>query len=140
MNKKKILQQLKDDVYCRVMPSKIAGVGVFAIRNIPKGVDPFKEKDTKYIPIKERELENVDNGVKDYVKELFVFSDGCYWLPKQGIQTLCITHFLNHSNNPNLTTSENADIFFAIRDIQQGEELTVDYGLFDELNENFRKD
>jgi SET domain-containing protein len=121
------------------MPSKIAGVGVFALRNIPKGVDPFKEKDTKYIPIKEQELENIDANVRDYIRKLFIFSDGCYWLPEQGIQTLCITHFLNHSNDPNLTTSENADIFFAIRDIQAGEELTVDYDLFDNLVENFRK-
>jgi SET domain-containing protein len=66
------------------------------------------------------------------------FSEGKYWIPEQGIQTLCITHFLNHSKQPNLTTTPDGDIFIAVRDIKKGEELTVDYGQFDELEEDFR--
>lgn len=138
MNKRQILEQLENDIYCRVAPSKIAGVGIFAIKNIPKGVNPFREKDTKYIPIEEQKLEKIDPSVKDYIKELFVFSDGNYYLPEQGIQTLCITHFLNHSKNPNLVTNPSAEEFFAKRNILIGEELTVDYDSFDELKENFR--
>jgi len=138
MRRKKILNKLEKDVYCELMPSKIQGVGVFAIRDIPSGTNPFNEKDTKYIPIKEKELEGINSDVRDYIKRLFIFSDGRYWLPQHRIQTLCITHYLNHSKNPNLTTTENADYFLTIRDIKKGEELTVNYNLFDDLKEDFR--
>ncbi|MDH5718067.1 MAG: SET domain-containing protein-lysine N-methyltransferase [Spirochaetia bacterium] len=40
-----------------------------------------------------------------------------------------ISNFLNHSCNPNLVYSEN-DTIIAKRDIQIGEELTLDYGSF----------
>jgi len=138
MNKEKLLKHLENDIFCRVMPSKIAGVGVFAIKPIPVGANPFRERETEYMPINEEEMSNIDPRVKNYIKKLFVFSDKHYWLPEQGIQTFCITHFLNHSKNPNLTTSKDADEFFATRDIREGEELTVDYDIFDELKEDFR--
>jgi SET domain-containing protein len=139
MRRKKILNQLEKDVYCGLMPSKIEGVGVFAVRDIPRGTNPFKEKNTKYISIKEQQLKKLDINVMEHIKKLFVHSDGRYWLPKHGIQTLYITHYLNHSKNPNLTTTKNADYFLSIRDIKKGEELTVNYNLFDDLKEDFRK-
>ena len=43
--KQTILEHLKNNIYCRLKPSKIHGVGVFAIRNIPKNTNPFKEFD-----------------------------------------------------------------------------------------------
>ena len=38
MKRKKLLRHLHDEVYCRIGVSPIHGVGVLAIRNIPKGV------------------------------------------------------------------------------------------------------
>ena len=42
MSKNKLLKHLQNDIYCRLDVSKIAGIGVFAIKTIPKGVNPFK--------------------------------------------------------------------------------------------------
>ncbi len=139
MKKKHVLSQLESDVYCQLKPSEIGGVGVFALRDIPKGINPFKEKDTKYFPVREEYIEGLDSNVRDYVKKLFVYSDGKYWLPKHGVQTLCITHYLNHSKNPNLTTNSNCDVFFTIKDVKRGEELTINYNLFDDAKEEFRR-
>jgi hypothetical protein len=36
----KLIENL-NNTYVRIMPSKIHGVGVFAIRDIPKGICPF---------------------------------------------------------------------------------------------------
>jgi hypothetical protein len=138
MRRKAILNQLERNIYCELKPSEIEGIGVFAIRDISKGTNPFKEKDTKYIPIKETKLEKLDVNVREHVRRLFVHSKGYYWFPKQGIQTLCITHYLNHSTNPNLITTKDADYFLAMRNIKKGEELTVNYNLFDDLKEKFR--
>jgi len=40
----KLLYHLENEVYCRIGVSHIrgAGVGVIAIRDIPKGINPFK--------------------------------------------------------------------------------------------------
>ena len=37
-----LLRNLFEQTYCRLRPSPIHGVGVFAIRAIPTGVDPFE--------------------------------------------------------------------------------------------------
>lgn len=137
--KEQIIAQIKNDVYCRLRPSGISGVGVFAIRDIPAGTNPFKEEDTEYVSVTKEELAGTHPEALRVIKDLLVFADGCYWIPKQGVQTLCISHFLNHSENPNLTTSREAENFFAIRDIKTGEELTVDYTIFDEADSNFEK-
>ena len=40
ITKKEILNNLKN-TYCRLKASKIQGVGIFAVREIPKGKNPF---------------------------------------------------------------------------------------------------
>jgi hypothetical protein len=73
MNKKQIIAHLEKEVYCCVKPSLISGVGVFAIKDIPKGTNPFKEKDTKYLPVTEQELVHVSPEIKEHIVKLFVF-------------------------------------------------------------------
>jgi hypothetical protein len=47
--KKALLQHLQEDVYCHLGVSKIAGIGVFALRQIPKGINPLRS----WLPTKE---------------------------------------------------------------------------------------
>ena len=35
------VRKLNTQVWCRLAPSNIHGIGIFAIKNIPKGTDPF---------------------------------------------------------------------------------------------------
>lgn len=42
MSKQKLLKHLENDIYCRIGVSKISGVGVIAIKDIPSGTNPFK--------------------------------------------------------------------------------------------------
>jgi hypothetical protein len=41
ITKKDLLHNLKNQTYCRISRSKVAGVGVIAIRDIPQGTNPF---------------------------------------------------------------------------------------------------
>lgn len=133
MTKEQVIKHFKNDVYCRLKPSKISGVGVFAIRDIPAGIDPFKEEeDTTYVPISKEELAEIHPNVLRLIKNLFILSEGVYWIPEQGVHTLPITHFLNHSENPNLAIDKDGAIITTKRKINEGEELTVDYRIFDE--------
>jgi len=133
MNKNRLLLHLKKEVYCRLMPSPISGVGVFAIRDIPADADPFPEdEDKEWIPFKKEELKEIHPSVAQAIKDLCVFSEGVYWVPKIGLHTLDIAQFLNHSDAPNLVSDKFGEIFVTSRIIKTGEELTIDYRIFDE--------
>ena len=59
MNKQKLINHLQNDIYCRIGVSKIDGVGWIAIRDIPKGINPFKSlqiDNPKIIKLKKDEL------------------------------------------------------------------------------------
>jgi len=42
MEKKEVILKKLENTYCRLQPSMISGVGVFAIRDIPQGINPFQ--------------------------------------------------------------------------------------------------
>lgn len=133
MDKERLLLHLQREVYCRLMPSPISGIGVFATRDIPAGIDPFPEdEDKEWIPFKREELEKIHSSVTQTIEDLCVFSEGVYWVPKIGLHTLDIAQFLNHSETPNLVSDKHGEIFVTGRIIKANEELTVDYRIFDE--------
>ena len=63
-NKYKLLKNLKE-TYCAFGVSKVHGVGVFAIRDIPIGIDPFPPvKPEKIIELAEEFSNWTCNGEK----------------------------------------------------------------------------
>ncbi|MBX9765584.1 SET domain-containing protein [Patescibacteria group bacterium] len=132
MNKKKFLASLKE-VYCRPGRTKY-GVGVIAIRDIPKGVNPFKNcdpfGDILKIPEKEFESFPAPEEVKDLVRDFCVLQDGYYFVPDYGIDAADKSFFINHSRKPNLRVLKGGEEFVAARRIKKGEELTSDYRLY----------
>ena len=135
MLKKQLLRNLKQDTYCRIGVSKIHGVGVIAIKNIPKGTNPFKFPDGKFkkykmVEVTKREVEKLDPNVKKMVKDFFAEDEGYYDLPKDGLNSLDITFYMNHSNKNNVAIVDaGCDYlsFQTIRHIKKGEELTINY-------------
>ena len=72
----KLLKNIKNKTYCRIKPSKISGIGVFAIKDIPINTNPFcltnnKSIDYKYKKILKKDLENVDNEVTKIIDDFF---------------------------------------------------------------------
>ncbi len=132
MNKKTFLHSLTQ-VYCRIGRTR-HGVGVVAIRPIPKGADPFKNCDpfgnVLKIPEKEFEAYAAPEAAKQLVRDFCVVQDGHYYVPNYGIDAVDKSYFLNHSRNPNLITKRKGEGFAAARDIKTGEELTSDYRLY----------
>ena len=134
MNKKQLLDSLSD-VYCRLAATE-NGVGVVAIRPIPKGTDPFKNCDQfgDIVEISEQELEAAaaPEEAKDLVRDFCALQNGIYFVPDYGIDAIDKSYFLNHSRNPNMETPDGGETFVAIRDIAKGEELTADYQTYHE--------
>lgn len=135
--KSKILQGLKN-TYCRLRASKIEGVGIFAIRDIPKGKDPFPNiKNPKWKKFHLKELKNLDKEVLKMIDDFFVIEkDETVYIPNTGLDELDISFFLNNSKKPNVKIvgdgKDDAVFFRTIRKIKKGEELTVSYATYDE--------
>lgn len=134
MNKKQFLKSLSD-VYCRLAVTQ-HGVGVVAIRAIPKGVDPFKRCDPfgDVLKLPQAELEDSDapREAKQMVRDFCALQDGVYFVPDYGMDAIDKSYFLNHSDKPNMVAKDGGEVFVAARRIKKGEELVADYEQYHE--------
>jgi hypothetical protein len=130
MKRSSLVQQVLGDCYCRLRPSAIHGIGVFAIRDIPRGKNPFgllaRYARPGYVRITQDELDALPYGLARTICTLFVPTDGTMYLPTCGTNLVHLLAYLNHSAKPNLRTRDGWN-FFTRRRIREGEELTVDY-------------
>ncbi len=109
-------------VKTKIAPSKIAGIGLFADQFIPKGTIVWKYQSGFDLLLSEEDVEKLSDPAKQQ------FYNYSYLDKKHGKYMLCSddARFFNHSDNFNCDEREN-DITTAIRDIEKGEELTVNY-------------
>lgn len=107
--------------------SQIDGVGVFALRFIPKGELIWRLDDRFYVLISGDDL----NALPPLMQEHFAKYSWPHMI-KKGYYCCDIDNgrFMNHSNEPN-TDFRHAVDAWAIRDIDVGEEITCDYRQFD---------
>ncbi len=135
-NVDELIKDLEENVYCRLRSSSVAGVGIFAIRDIPMGINPLKNfLKYNYIEVDEKlvfENEKISPEVKDLVHDMYVIADGKLNLWEGGMNALDIGFFINSSDNPNMIAEAEGEYFVAARDIKKGEELFVDYGTYSE--------
>src|ERR1700710_2558589 len=129
MTKEALLEQLRDDTYVMLKPSGIHGIGVFAIRPIPKGCRTIFSKDIgNWIKVPVAEVELLPDHARDLVETYCLFDETDYYLPDYGFKLMDLVNYLNHSDNPNIVSVNDGEAFEAIKDIQPGEELLVHYG------------
>lgn len=101
------------------------GFGVFAKEYIGKGTIIWKFIEGLDIKIHKDNLEELNNVQTNFVDTYF-WKEGDYYY------TSCDhSVFQNHSDTPNSITSGSLHMV-AARDIEMGEELTVDYSSFDD--------
>lgn len=144
--KKKLLNHLNNDIYCRIGVSKIHGVGVIAIKDIPPNTNPFMMTDNvclnyNGVKLKKSEIDQIeDRGVR---KIIFDFispdSDGNYYVPYYGPNSMNISFYLNHSKNSNLDVISDSCEYMGFKTnrlIKKGEELFINY---DHYGDNFSK-
>ena len=139
MTKGELIKDLEENIYCRLKPSSVHGIGVFAIRDIPKGVNPFRGcRISALRKIKREEImsnPHIIPEVKEYVSAIYPVYDGIIYMPAHGINAVDISYFLNHSDTPNLKVQErNDDFFIAARKIKEDEELFADYNMYNDKN------
>jgi len=130
--KQKILENL-NLTFCRLKKSRIQGIGIFAIREMPAGTNPFSGvKKHAWQKIGKAEIKNLDKEVQKMIGDFFAMQeDGSFFVPECGLNGIDISFFLNTSKNPNVKTTDDGTNFITIRKIKKGEELTVSYADYD---------
>ena len=126
-----LIKDLEANVFCRLRPSKVHGVGIFAIRDIPKGADPFKNLlRYPFVAVDADDIyknPKIDPEVKKLVDDMYSVEDGKLYLYGNGLNAIDISFFLNHSETPNIIAVDEGESFVAARNIKKGEELFSDH-------------
>jgi SET domain-containing protein len=112
-----------------IKPSPLHGIGVFAIRPIPKGTrDIFSQGIGEWIQLTIEEVAALPKHSRALVENHCLFDESYYYVPDYGFKLVDLVIYLNHSDEPNIISINEGEYFEAIRDIAEGEELLVDYG------------
>lgn len=129
-----------ENVYCRLAVSKIHGVGVGAVVNIPKGTIIFmgNEPPTREVPVSV--VESLPKNVQRLYNDFSVRAGDKYICPDD-FNELTVGWFFNDSDEPNIDciivrSRTDGFKFVANRDIVEGEELTMNYHLYEKLYMN----
>lgn len=132
MNKEELINELSKHSYVMLKPSPIAGIGVFAVCDIPKGCrDMFTppNPNDQWITLSKPEIETLPIHAQHLVTNYCLFDkEENYFVPAEGFKKIDISLFINHNSTPNIISIHDGDYFEATRDIKAGEELFLDYG------------
>ena len=123
MNEKKFrvqIQELNEYVLTYIAPSKIAGVGVFAMRDIKKGAKLYTDTAMRIYNLPIAYFEYLRPEIAKLLLERWpqIVNGSNFIYPDTRIQA-----FMNHSDDPNYNAVDDV----ALRDIAKGEEITEDY-------------
>ena len=136
MNKEALLKELANSTIVMIKPSPLHGIGVFAIRDIPKGTKNIFSKGVgDWIKVSKEEVDALPQHSKDLIENHCLFDEDFYFIPDYGFKLVDLVIYLNHSETPNVISLNDGEEFEAIRDIANGEELLVDYGTIVESKE-----
>jgi hypothetical protein len=130
---KKEIIELLENTYCRLKASKISGVGVVAIKDIPINTELFKgQGNQNWYTFHIEELNSLDKKVIQMIDDFFVIEkDQTVRIPEGALNGMDMSYYLNHSKNPNSKTIDGGFTFISLRKINKDEEITVSYGSYD---------
>jgi hypothetical protein len=126
-----------EGVYSRLRPSQNhkGGVGVFAIMKIDKGTPLFSADNEEMLWMEEQSLPKTPKEIRKLYDDFAVIKDRRFGCPPN-FNRLTMAWYLNEpkrGQHPNVGCDIESYDFFALKDIEAGEELTVDYSKYSEL-------
>ena len=154
--KSSLLDHLRHRSFVKLSPSRIAGVGVVAVRDIPPDTDPFLppnshllQPEPPCITVHAAELAALPSAVRSQLATFFAALDDprdptgaarlrdatgglVYGVNATGMERLDASWFLNHGEEPNVRYCEAAEAgafngYVTTREVLAGEELLTDY-------------
>jgi len=110
-------------------PSRIHGIGLFAAERIKRGTVIWKMNPVLDLELEESQIEGLSEAARVQVRK-YTYLDS---VRRRFVLCGDDARFFNHDDDPNCHDTPDADggTTVAARDIEEGEELTSDYALFD---------
>lgn len=128
----KDVERINTSVWCTIRPSNLHGVGVYAIRDIPKGTlltdFTFAKINLPQLPkvykLTYEEFSHILPEIQEIILDRILFGES--WSSKylrfiSPNRHACLQLFMNHSYTPN------SNGVYALRDIKKDEEITEDF-------------
>jgi hypothetical protein len=129
MTKSQLLEELSHNSYVRLLPSAVHGIGVFAMRDIPKGCrDLFSRDPGEWHRLDFAEVEQLPAYSRQLIETYCLFDENSYFVPAHGFKQMDLSLFLNHGIPANIASVDEGAYFETLRDLRAGEDLLVDYG------------
>ncbi len=128
--KKHILDSLYNESYVCLKPSKVDGVGVFALRYIPANVYVFYDMISDVDFYRWEQIYDVHPNVKEYIKKMCHTTFDGFYLSRT-FNNISFAYYLNHSDTPNVQFLDHIRRWKTIKEIHEGEELFVKYKMED---------
>ncbi|MBC7851643.1 MAG: SET domain-containing protein, partial [Chitinophagaceae bacterium] len=95
---------------------------------IPKGCkNIFSKNIGEWIEIPISDVEALPAHSRNLIETYCLFDEKHYFVPDYGFKVMDLVNYLNHSAEPNILSINDGENFEALRDIEPGEELFVDY-------------
>lgn len=136
MTQEELLKELRDEIWVMLKPSPVHGIGVFAIRDIPKGCQTiFSRHQNDWVKLPIRDVEQLPDHSRNLVETYCLYDEENYYVPAYGFKIMDMVNYLNHSSTPNVRSVNDGEIFEAMEDIPAGTELLVNYGHIVETSE-----
>ena len=117
--------ELNNTVWATLGPSKIQGIGVIAIRDIPKGqkitIDFSEHREKHVMAYTEDALMAVKPEIRNLILDRALFEKGKILYFNNPNADVVLRGFMNHADDPN------TDGHHTLKKIKKGEELTENY-------------
>lgn len=127
-------------VYTKLKPSKISGVGVFAIKDIPPDINPFQvwNGKTGLYPITESELQILPSELYKHIKDVFLYSPNFPHDSQTYVNLVNNFHWIHQNpyyfvNSGFEKSNIDKDTLLTTRSIFTGEELLSNYGRYEKF-------
>lgn len=117
-----------EGVYARIGPSRIHGVGVRAVRDIPAGTLVFAGESERVVWKSRAAVRRLPKAIRALYEDFGMVSGAWIGVPPS-LNMLSVGWYVNHSDRPNVEAGDDGR-FRALRRIRKGEELTADYRTF----------
>jgi hypothetical protein len=125
--KNNIIHNILYNTKLNLRPSKVCdGVGLFALCEIKKDEQILSDISSDNIYIKWDEISEVDENVKNYLKNIANGNENGIYLSRTP-NNINLAYFVNHSIEPNVFHNLKSDTFHAVKDIKVDEEILCTY-------------
>ena len=136
-------QYVLQKVFVKLKPSSYDGVGVFALKDIPKNTSLFEpwEGETGIYELTEKEINSLPKKLKEHIRDIFLYhpdfpnnsgtlielTKGCHWIYTTPY------YFVNSGGKD---ANLDKDTLLTLRDIKAREEILSNYGRYERMSKD----